>query len=97
MVERPHALVLRRVFGEPLAQKPNLEVLLRCRWAPGVTFPPATVARIGAGVASALAHLHAHGICHGVGIHLAACLPLCSCMPSPVKIGTEEWCRRAGR
>lgn len=26
MVEQPHALVLDRVFGEPLAQKPNLQV-----------------------------------------------------------------------
>lgn len=42
-----------------------VQVLLRCRWAAGVRFPQATVARIGAGVASALAYMHEHCICHG--------------------------------
>ena len=37
MIEEPHALVLERVFGQPLAAKPNLESLLRCRWAPGLS------------------------------------------------------------
>ena len=65
MIEQPHSLVLRRVFGETLALKPNLQVLLRCRWADSVSFPLATVASIGAGVASALAYLHQECICHG--------------------------------
>ena len=64
-VEEPHALVLERVAGQPLAQKPNLQVLLRCRWAPDLEFRAAWIAGVAHGVASALAYLHAHCICHG--------------------------------
>ena len=64
-IEEPHALVLERVTGQPLAQKPNLQVLLRCRWAPGLEFRAAWIAGVAHGVASALAYLHAHCICHG--------------------------------
>ena len=64
-IEEPHALVLNRVAGQPLAQKPNLQVLLRCRWAPGLEFRAAWIAGVAHGVASALAYLHAHCICHG--------------------------------
>ncbi len=61
----PHALVLERVEGAPLAQKPNLQVLLRCRWAPGLQFRAAWIAGVAHGVASSLAYLHQHHICHG--------------------------------
>jgi tRNA A-37 threonylcarbamoyl transferase component Bud32 len=65
IVERPHALVLERIDGRPLAQKPNLQSLLRCRWPPGAAFGAAFVARACRDVAAALAHLHAHSVCHG--------------------------------
>lgn len=65
VIEEPHALVLQRVEGRPLAAKPNLQSLLRCRWAPGLEFRAAWIAGVAQGVASALAHLHEHRICHG--------------------------------
>ena len=61
----PHALVLERVEGAPLAQKPNLQVLLRCRWAAELQFRAAWIAGVAHGVASSLAYLHEHHICHG--------------------------------
>ncbi|KAK9834070.1 hypothetical protein WJX81_007769 [Elliptochloris bilobata] len=61
----PAALVLARAPGRPLAAKPDLVSLLRCRWAPGAAYAPAWVARVAAGVAAALAHLHSLGVCHG--------------------------------
>lgn len=64
-LQEPHALVLRRVQGQPLAGKPNLQSLLRCRWPPGSAFSPGFVARVALCVASALQYLHAHCICHG--------------------------------
>lgn len=65
VLQQPHALVLRRVAGQPLAAKPNLQSLLRCRWPPGVAFSSTFVARVALCVASALQYLHAHCICHG--------------------------------
>lgn len=65
MLQQPHALVLRRVAGQPLAAKPNLQSLLRCRWPPDAAFSCAFVARVALCVASALQYLHAHCICHG--------------------------------
>lgn len=62
----PHALVLERVEGAPLAQKPNLQMLLRCRWALGLRFRAAWVAGVAHGLASSLAYLHEHCICHGM-------------------------------
>ena len=62
-MEEPHALALERAAGQPLAQKPNLQALLCCRWAPGLEFWAAWVAGLALGGASALAYLHAHCIC----------------------------------
>ena len=59
---KPAALVLARVPGRPLAAKPDLVSLLRCRWAPGCAFAAGWVARVAAGVAAALAHLHSLGV-----------------------------------
>jgi len=63
--QEPHAIVLRFVAGATIADRPNSESLLRCRWAPGTSYTAAWVARVGACVASALAYMHARGICHG--------------------------------
>ena len=53
----PRLIILMRSF---------LQVLLRCRWAPGLEFRAAWIAGVAHGIASALAYLHAHHICHGV-------------------------------
>lgn len=54
-----------QVEGSPLAVKPDLVSLLRCRWAPGVSFTAASAMHIAGGVAAALAELHRLRICHG--------------------------------
>ncbi|KAK9909089.1 hypothetical protein WJX75_007005 [Coccomyxa subellipsoidea] len=64
-LQEPHALVLKRVRGQPLAAKPNLQSLLRCRWPRNSAFSAAFVARVALCVSSALQYLHAHCICHG--------------------------------
>lgn len=51
--------------GRPLAEKPNLESLLRCRWAPAAAFAPLFVLRVARGLAGALEHMHYRGVCHG--------------------------------
>lgn len=61
-LDAPAALVLERAPGRPLAAKPDLVSLLRCRWPPGAAFAPAWAARVAAGVAAALAHLHGLGV-----------------------------------
>lgn len=63
--DSPHALVLERIWGVPLALKPNFESLLRCRWTPGQTFTAAFVWNVAKSVANALSYLHKHNICHG--------------------------------
>lgn len=65
IIDHPHALVLERVWGAPLALKPNFESLLRCRWTAGQTFTVHFVLNVATCVAAALAYLHAHNICHG--------------------------------
>lgn len=65
IIDHPHALVLERVWGVPLALKPNFESLLRCRWTQGQTFEVQFVLNVAVCVASALSYLHAHNICHG--------------------------------
>ncbi|KAL0019397.1 hypothetical protein WJX77_007861 [Trebouxia sp. C0004] len=65
IIDHPHALVLERVWGVPLALKPNFESLLRCRWTLGQTFTTAFVWNVAKSVANALAYLHKHNICHG--------------------------------
>lgn len=61
-LDAPAALMLERAPGRPLAAKPDLVSLLRCRWPPGAAFAPAWAARVAAGVAAALAHLHGLGV-----------------------------------
>lgn len=51
--------------GKPLAAKPDLVSLLRCRWAPGLELSPQHVLRVASGIAAALAELHRLRICHG--------------------------------
>lgn len=65
IIDHPHALVLERVWGVPLALKPNFESLLRCRWMEGQTFSTQFVLRVAMSLASALAYLHGNNICHG--------------------------------
>ena len=65
IIDHPHALVMERVWGKPLALKPNFESLLRCRWLPEQTFTLQFVLNVAKSVASALAYLHEHNICHG--------------------------------
>ena len=65
IIDHPHALVLERVWGAPLALKPNFDSLLRCRWTAGQTFTAKFVLNVATCIAAALAYLHAHNICHG--------------------------------
>lgn len=37
-LHEPEALVMELVKGQPMAEKPNLQSLLRCRWSPGAQF-----------------------------------------------------------
>ncbi|KAK9811060.1 hypothetical protein WJX73_010040 [Symbiochloris irregularis] len=64
-VASPSALVVDRVFGTPLAAKPNHASLLRCRWDADTTFAPGTALSIVLGIARALEYLHSLNICHG--------------------------------
>lgn len=54
-------VVMKLVKGRPLAEKPNFQSVLRCRWPPGLVLHTAVVARIAADVASALEYLHERG------------------------------------
>jgi hypothetical protein len=38
-IRQPEALVVRLERGQPMAQKPNFESLLRCRWPSDASFP----------------------------------------------------------
>lgn len=58
-------LVLEFVDAIPLAEKPNSQSLLRCRWNDGILFSLNFVCNVAAGVASALEHMHARGVLHG--------------------------------
>lgn len=64
-MEDPKGLVVERVFGKPLAEKPNLESLLRCRWEARRTYAVRFVHQVARDVAGALAFLHARHIAHG--------------------------------
>ena len=65
IIDHPHALVLERVWGVPLALKPNFQSLHRSRWEAGKTYTVQFVMQVALGVARALEHLHEHNICHG--------------------------------
>ncbi|KAL4442982.1 hypothetical protein ABPG77_008473 [Micractinium sp. CCAP 211/92] len=64
-LEEPLGLVMEFAEGAPIAEKPNLQSLLRCRWAPGQTFSLGWLLRVAIGVAGALEHMHYRGIAHG--------------------------------
>lgn len=64
-LQEPLGLVMEYAEGQPIAEKPNLQSLLRCRWAPGETFQLAWLLRVANGVAGALEHMHYRGIAHG--------------------------------
>ncbi|GJP82250.1 hypothetical protein CLOP_g12485 [Closterium sp. NIES-67] len=64
-VEQPHGLVMRRVFGSAMADPPNADSLLRCRWTPTASYSLASVLAVGSGLASALEWMHARGWAHG--------------------------------
>lgn len=64
-MEVPLGLVMEFVEGSPLADKPNHESLLRCRWPVGAAYDLSFVLRVVVAVASALEHMHSRGIAHG--------------------------------
>ncbi|KAK9862504.1 hypothetical protein WJX84_009525 [Apatococcus fuscideae] len=65
MIAEPPSLVVGRVHGQQMAAKPNLQSLLRCRWASDCSFQLNYLLRVAHSTASALEYLHSLGICHG--------------------------------
>ncbi|GBF96205.1 hypothetical protein Rsub_08750 [Raphidocelis subcapitata] len=63
--EAARGMVLELIAGKPLAAKPTSEHLLRCKWAPDVSFPLPEALTICLGIGDALAYLHARRVCHG--------------------------------
>ncbi|MEW5307927.1 MAG: hypothetical protein WDW36_010295 [Sanguina aurantia] len=59
------AMLLRLVPGQPLADRPTQEVLLRCRWPADRLFSAHAALVIAHDLASALRYMHAAGVCHG--------------------------------
>eukprot|EP00752_Nemacystus_decipiens_P006044 g5455.t1 len=64
-VENSRWLVMERVVGQPLAEKPDFSSVLRCRWGPGRRFEPVLVLAVLLQVARAMSYLHEKSICHG--------------------------------
>lgn len=60
-----HGLIMEFVDGSPLAEKPNGESLLRCRWAPGRLFSISFVLQCLSSVSGALQYMHSRCIAHG--------------------------------
>jgi serine/threonine protein kinase len=54
-----------QVGGASLAEKPNLQSLLRCRWPETAAFSASFVLRVASSVANALWYMHQHAIAHG--------------------------------
>ena len=61
----PSLQAVLQVPGRSMAEKPNLQSLLRCRWAANVAYSADYVLRAAGGVAKALRYLHSQGIAHG--------------------------------
>jgi Leucine-rich repeat (LRR) protein len=61
----PLGLIMEYVDGTPMAEKPNSESLLRCRWEQGVSFSLDFVLNVAFGLASALEAMHSKGVIHG--------------------------------
>lgn len=55
-------VLMKLVKGSPMADKPNHESLLRCRWPEGLTLSSASIAKIAKDVAAALEYLHSQGM-----------------------------------
>ena len=64
-LDSPLGLLMEFCQGLPLAEKPNSESLLRCRWAPGLSLTLDFVLNVAGGVASALETMHGRGLIHG--------------------------------
>ncbi|CAM9522199.1 unnamed protein product, partial [Scytosiphon promiscuus] len=64
-MERFQWLVMDRVIGQPLAEKPDFSSVLRCRWGSGRRFEPVLVLAVLLQVARAMSYLHEKAICHG--------------------------------
>ncbi len=60
-----HGIIMEFVDGSPLAEKPNSESLLRCRWKPGQVFSISFVLKCLSSVAGGLHHMHSRCIAHG--------------------------------
>lgn len=60
-----HGVIMEYVDGFPLADKPNSESLLRCRWKPGQVFSISFVLKCLSSVAGGLHHMHSRCIAHG--------------------------------
>ena len=58
-------VIMEFVDGTPLAEKPNGESLLRCRWKPGQLFSISFVLKCLSSVAGGLHHMHSRCIAHG--------------------------------
>jgi len=61
----PLGIIMEYVDGTPMAEKPNSESLLRCRWEKGLSFSLEFVLNVAAGLASALEAMHSKGVIHG--------------------------------
>ncbi|CAB1113824.1 unnamed protein product [Ectocarpus sp. CCAP 1310/34] len=64
-IENLRWLVMERVVGRPLAEKPDFSSVLRCRWGSGRRFEPVLVLAVLLQVARAMSYLHEKAICHG--------------------------------
>jgi Leucine-rich repeat (LRR) protein/predicted Ser/Thr protein kinase len=64
-IAEPLGIIMEYVDGKPMAEKPNSESLLRCRWEQGVSFSLEFVLNVASGLASALEAMHSKGVIHG--------------------------------
>jgi len=64
-VREPQGIVMEKVEGRAMAEKPNFSSLLRCRWASGVLYHRSYVVRVASCMADALTYLHSLNVCHG--------------------------------
>lgn len=60
-----YGLIMEYVQGTPLAEKPNFESLLRCRWKDDQLFSISFVLKCLSSVSGALHHMHSRCIAHG--------------------------------
>lgn len=65
VVEEPKGLVMDLIAGRAMAEKPNFDSLLRCRWSKDTFFQLDFVLKVASRIAAALGYMHSLGICHG--------------------------------